>query len=936
MNTRGLCGLRSAWAAVVEPPCQDHGMVGDAGRGTLVGRRAEQQKLSGLVDRVRSGGSAVLVLRGEAGIGKTALLLDVRDRAADLRVIVLSGAESEMELAYAGVQQLCSPLLSSLDRLPDPQKNALQVALGLRDGAAPDRLLVSLAVLSLLADAGAERPTICLIDDAQWVDRASLQALAFAGRRLSADPVAMIFAARDLQADHELAALPQMHLGGLADADARALLSSMMPARLDDIVRDNILAEADGNPLALLELNRALPRAQLAGGYGLAAAKPLATRIEQTYGRRLRELPSQTRMLLLLAAAEPTGEPSWLWAAAARLGIGADAGVPAEQSGLASVDTRLRFRHPLVRSAIYRDAAPSERRQAHTALAEVISGPFAAEHRAWHHAHATDAPDEAVAVELVQSAERARRRGGSAAAAAFLAYAVELTPDPFRRAERALAAALSKLDAGDPEAAARLLEAVGGADDELLSARADLVRAKIAFATNRGSDAPPLLLAAAERLHDLDPALARETYLEALMAAAVVGRFSTAVSVAEAARNAPNVSGPPRAVDLLLDGTVVRLTDGYVAAAPLLERAIDAYLDDDKNGTADPRWHLIALRVLLDRFEEAAYNALSRRQLEILTATGELTALPNVLTTNSGACVNTGDFAQAAALIEQSRSISEATGTPPHRSVEAYLAAYRGHERVCVEMVQATIDEATERGEGAAIAQAHFSATILHTGLRQYDKAFAACSSALEYDDIALRGYILVEMVEAAIRSGHRSAAQAALDELTERAAASGSDSALGLAARSRALIDDRPTAEAEYEVAIANLQRSPVVVYCARTHLVYGEWLRRQNRRTDARQQLRIAHEMFTKMGADGFAERTRRELAAAGEPMQHERGGKSTVTLTTQESYIARLAGDGYSNSEIASHLFISPRTVEWHLSKIFAKLGVSSRRELRQHPR
>ncbi len=910
-------------------------MVGDVGRGTLVGRRAEQQKLSGLIDRVRGGGSAVLVLRGAAGIGKTALLRDVRGRAADLRVIALSGAESELELAYAGVQQLCAPLLGSLDRLPDPQKNALGVALGLRDAAAPDRLLVSLAVLSLLADAGAERPTICLIDDAQWVDRASLQALVFAGRRLSADPVAMIFAARDLQADQELAALPQLHLDGLADVDARALLSSMMPGHLDDIVRDNIVAEADGNPLALLELNRALPRAQLAGGYGLAAAKPLATRIEQTYGQRLRELPSQTRMLLLLAAAEPTGEPSWLWAAAARLGIGADAGVPAEQSGLVSVDSRLRFRHPLVRSAIYRDAVPSQRRQAHAALAEVISGRFADEHRAWHHAHAAEAPSEGVAVELVQSAERARRRGGSAAAAAFLAYAVELTPDPVRRAERALAAALAKLDAGDPEAAARLLEAVAGADDELLGVRADLVRAKIAFATNRGSDAPPLLLAAAERLRDLDPALARETYLEALMAAAIVGRFATAVAVAEAARNAPTLPGPPRAVDLLLDGTVVRLTEGYVAAAPLLKRAITAYLDDDKAGTADPRWHLIALRVLLERFDEATYNALSRRQLELLTAAGELTALPNVLTTNAGACVNTGDFEQAAALVEQSRSIAEATGTPPHRSVDAYLAAYRGQERLCEEIVQATVKEATERGEGSAIAQAYFAAAILHTGLRQYDKAFAACSSALEYDDIALRGYILVEMVEAAIRSGHRSPAEAALDELAERATASGSDSALGLVARSRALMEDGPTAEAEYEVALANLQRSPVVVYYARTHLVYGEWLRRQNRRTDARQQLRTAHELFLQMGADGFAERSRRELDAAGEPTPKQQGERSAVALTTQESYIARLAREGYTNSEIASHLFLSPRTVEWHLGRIFAKLGISSRRELRRMP-
>ncbi|BBZ31870.1 helix-turn-helix transcriptional regulator [Mycolicibacterium confluentis] len=911
-------------------------MVGDVGRGTLVGRRVEQQKLADLLERVRGGGSAVLVLRGEAGIGKTALLQDVRDHAADLRVITLSGTESEMELAYAGVQQLSAPLLSHIDRLPDPQKNALQVALGLRDGAAPDRLLVGLAVLSLLADAGAEQPTMCLIDDAQWVDRASLQALAFAGRRLAADPVMMVFAARGTQFDPELSALPEMHLTGLADADARALLSATLPVRLDESVRENILAEADGNPLALLELNRALPPARLAGGYGLASARPLAARIEHTYGQRLGELPPQTRTLLLIAAAEPTGEPTWLAAAAARLGIDADASVPAEQCGLVTVDTRLRFRHPLVRSAVYGSATPSERRQAHAALAEAIPEAGADEHRVWHRAHATNAPDEAVAIDLERSAERARRRGGSAAAAAFLAYAVELTPNPVRRAERALAAALSKLDAGDPAAAARLLEAVAGADDELLSARADLVRAKIAYATNRGSDAPPLLLAAAERLRELDPALARETYLEALMAAAIVGRFSAAVAVAESARNAPTVSGPPRAVDLLLDGTVARLTDGYVAAAPLLKRAIAAYLKDDEAGTADPRWHAIAQRVLLDRFDEDTYNALSRRQLELLTAAGELTLLPSVLMTNSGACVNSGDFARAAALLEQSRSISEATGTPPHRSIEAYLAAYRGQERLCGEMVQATIEEATERGEGSAIGVAHFSATILHTGLRQYDKAFAACSSALEYDDIALRGYILVEMVEAATRSGHRSAAEAALAELAERAAASGTDSALGLAARSRALIDDGPTAEADYEVAIANLQRSPVVVYHARTHLVYGEWLRRQNRRTDARKELRIAHEVFTEMGADGFAERTRRELQAAGEPLRTEPADRSTVTLTAQESYIARLAGDGYTNAEIAGHLFISPRTVEWHMSKIFAKLGVSSRRELRGQTR
>jgi DNA-binding CsgD family transcriptional regulator len=873
-----------------------------------------------------------LVLRGEAGIGKTALLNDVLSTAADLRTISLSGAESEIELAYAGVQQLCAPLLGHIDRLPEPQKNALRVALGLHEGPAPDRLLVGLAVLTLLGEAAGERPTICIVDDAQWVDRASLQALTFAARRLLADPMVMIFAARTPGAGHELAGLPELNVSGLADVDARALL----PGPMDETVRENILAEAGGNPLALLELNRALTPARLAGGYGLAAAKPLVTRIEQTYGQRLRELPPQTRMLLLLAAAEPTGEPAWLWAAAARLGVGADDGVPAEQSGMVTVNNRLRFRHPLVRSAIYRNATQSERRQAHAALAEVISGPVADEHRAWHRAHATRAPDEAVAADLVQSADRARRRGGSAAAAAFLAHAVELTPDPVRRAERALAAALSKLDAGDPEAAARLLTAVAGADDELLSARMDLLRAKIAFAAQRGRDAPPLLLAAAQRLHPVDAALARDAYLEALVAAMIVGRLhsndGSAAAIAAAARQAPPPSGPATAADLFLDGLVVRLTEGHAAAAPLLQRAITQYLKEDEAGIADPRSHDITLRVLLDLFDQDTYSSLNARQLELLRAAGELTVLPAALTTYAGVCVTAGDFTQAADLLEQSDAISTATGAPPHRSIQTYLAACRGQEQLGKDLAAATIQDATARGEGSEITVVLFALAILHNGLGQYDEAFAACTSALEYDDVGMYGHLLNEMVEAAARSGKTSIAEAAAAQVIERAEATGTATALGYSARAKALLSAGLAAEHEYRSAITELEKSPLKVMTARTHLIFGEWLRRENRRAEARNELRVAHEMFLQMGANGFAERTRRELQAAGEPLRKERSDKSTATLTTQESYIARLAGEGYTNSEIASHLFISPRTVEWHLSRIFAKLGVASRRELR----
>jgi DNA-binding CsgD family transcriptional regulator len=909
--------------------------------GALVGRQEEQQQLANLCERVRAGESAVLVVHGDPGIGKSALLADALTKADGFRAIRITGAESEMELAYAGVQQLSRPLLGLADRLPDPQRNALRVALGLDEGAAPDRLLVSLAVLTLLGEAGAERPTVVVVDDAHWLDRSSLQALTFAARRLLADPVAMLFATRSRSAPAELTGLPAMDLRKLAHAAASALLSEVMPGQLDQTVRDNILAEADGNPLALLELRSALAPADLAGGYGLAAATPVVARIEREYTQRLRELPSATGTLLLIAAAEPTGEPTWLWAAAARLSVDADAAQPAERSGLITVDSRLRFRHPLVRSAIYRSASPPERRRAHAALAAVISGTATDERRAWHRAHSASAPDEAVAAELVHSAEQARRRGGAAAAAAFLASAVDLTPDPVHRAERALVAALAKLDAGDPEAATRVLASATGAGGELLSARVDLLRAKIAFAAHRGRDAPPLLLAAAERLRPLDPTLARDTYLDALVAAMIVGRLaahdgSSAAAIAAAARHALPAGAASTAADLFLKGLVLRLTEGHAAAAPVLRQGIAQYLTEDEAGTADPRSHDITLRVLLDLFDQDTYSSLNARQVELLRAAGELTVLPAALTTYAGVCVTSGRFARAAELLEQSDAISAATGAPPHRSIHTYLAACRGQDELGRQLARTTIEDATTRGEGSEITVVLFSLAILHNGLGRYDEALEVCSAALEYDDVGMYGHVLTEMVEAAVRCGDSSLAHTAAARVIERTDATGTATALGYAARARALTGDGSAAEVEYRTAIRELNRSPLDVMAARTHLVFGEWLRRSNRRADARNELRVAYERFRRMGADGFADRARRELVAAGEPFPEKRSGATPVTLTKQESYIARLAGDGYSNTEIASHLFISPRTVEWHLSKVFAKLGVTSRRELRRAAR
>jgi DNA-binding CsgD family transcriptional regulator/tetratricopeptide (TPR) repeat protein len=905
----------------------------------LLGRQPQQVELAQLLNGAREGRSGVLVIRGEPGIGKTELLEDFLARATGLRIAHVSGAESEMELAYAGLHQLCAPLLKRVDRLPDPQRKALQVALGLSEGDPPDRFLVGLAVLTLMGEAAAERPLICVVDDAQWVDRASLQALAFVARRQLADPVVVVFAMRESALDEDLAGLPQLALRGLEDREAHSLLAATIPGRLDEHVQANILAEAHGNPLALLELHRVLSPAELAGGFGLAQSKPLLQRIERDFVERLRGLPTPTRTLLLIVASEPAGDAAWSWAAANRLDIGVEAAAPAEATGLVTVGNRIRFRHPLVRSAIYHNASLSERRQAHRALAEVIDGPgpTAAEHRAWHSAHAAERPDEQVARDLECSGNRARARGGVAAAAAFLTHATALTPDPTRRAERALSAAQAKLDAGAPGAASELLTiARDVAEDELTCARIDLLRAKVALAANRGSDAPPLLLAAAERLTELDPLLARETHFEAMTAAIYAGRLAGAagsgvLEAAHAARKAPPAPNPPRAIDLLLDGLAVRFTDGYTAAAPLCTHALREFRREDAEGKADLRWYQVAGRVALDLFDHETFDLLAVRQLELLKTAGFLPWLPLALDYRAAACVMNGDFEEAGVLLDQADVVAGAIGVAAPHYVQPYLAAHRGQEQLNREVAQAAKDSATERGEGRAITMAHYATAILYNGLGQYQAALASAKSALEHDDIGAHSHVLVEMVEAGARCGDLEAATDAMRTLVDRAEASKAPAALGVAARSRALLADGTDAEREYGTALGHLEHSGMVVYLARTHLVYGEWLRRMNRLLDARGQLHQAHEMFTRMGAEGFAERTRRELLGTGEAVR-KAPGAVTAVLTTQESYISRLARAGHTNSEIAAQLFISPRTVEWHLSKIFSKLGISSRRELR----
>jgi DNA-binding CsgD family transcriptional regulator/tetratricopeptide (TPR) repeat protein len=870
----------------------------------------------------------VLVLRGEAGIGKTALLEHAVRTPSGCRIARVTGVESEAELSFAGLHRLCGPeMLHRLDHLPGPQRDALSSAFGLTTGTAPDRFLVGLAVLSLLADVAEEQPLLCVVEDAQWLDQASAQVLAIAARRLHAESVVMLFAIREPCAAREFEGLPELRVQGLADRDARELLASVTPGGLDARVCDRIVAETRGNPLALLELPRGLEPAELAAGFGLPGTLPVPHRIEKSFTRRVEQLPAATRLLLLAAAVEPTGEAQLLWQAAARLGIGVDAAAPAEADGLVELGARIAFRHPLVRSAVYGAASPEERRTVHGALADVIDPGIDPERRAWHRAHAALGPDEAVADELERAAHRAQSRGSLLAAATLLERAVALTPDPVRQAERVLTAARAHLDAGSIAAASGLLDAADvGRLGELGRARHERMRARIAFVTGRGRDAPPLFLRAARRLEPVDVRLARETYLEALDAAMFAGSLGSGrgvLDVAEAARAAPPAPEPPQASDLLLDGLAALHTEGYAAGVPTLKRAVGAFLDGN-----DLRWLQPAARTARELWDHEAWLTLARRAVQFARDTGALTLLPLALTQLAGATVMSGDLAAAAALIEEARSITTATGIPPNSSAEVYLAAWCGLEPDHARLAEQMLEDAEARDQGWGITVIEYSTAILHNGLGNHGAALAAAQRACVGGETF--GSAMLELVEAAARSGRPELARTDLERLSELARSSGTELALGLRACALALVAEGRDAEDLFREALDRLSRTRARPHLARAHLLYGEWLRAERRRLDAREQLRTAHEMFVSMGVKGFADRAARELLATGErapkPRVESGGG-----LTAQQTQIARFAYEGFSNPEIGARLFLSPRTVEYHLGKVFTKLGIGSRLEL-----
>jgi DNA-binding CsgD family transcriptional regulator/tetratricopeptide (TPR) repeat protein len=890
--------------------------------------------VDGLLEDARARQSGVLVLRGDAGIGKTALLEHAIGSSSDMRVLRAVGVEAEMELPFAALHQLCLPLLDRLDGLPGPQRDALATTFGLSAGVVPDRFFVGLAVLGLLSDAAEVRPLLCVIDDAQWLDGASAQALGFVARRMLAESVAMVFAARE--PSDPLAGLPELVLEGLEDADARAILATVIPGRLDDRVVDELLAETRGNPLALLELPRGLTAAQLAGGFALPGALSLSGRIEESFLMRLEALSAETQRLLLVAAADPTGDPALLWRAAERLGITGPALDPAELTALIEIDSRVRFRHPLVRSAVYRAANPNERRQVHRALAQATDARVDPDRHAWHLAEAAAGADEDVAAELERAADRAQARGGLAAAAAFLERAAALTSKPSRRVERALAAAQTKYGAGALNDALALLgTAEPGAVDDAQRARVHLLRAQIAFAAQRGGDAPRLLLGAARELEAVDPDRARTTYLEAVEAALFADRLARGADVVEvsnAALAGPAARRPPRPTDLLLQGMATLPIDGHAAAVPILKAALSAFREEAALPPEESRWLSLACRAAWDIWDEESWRLLITRELQRARDAGALTAMPLLLTSLSYLHVLCGELPTAESLLDEIRAITAATGIPAHLYVEIWVAALRGREPELSALLEDFTTDAKVRGEGFALGFAGQASAVLYNGLGRYEEAFAAVREAVDvapYSQLSTPSAV-AELVEAAARAGGRRIAERALERLTLSTRPSGSDWALGVEARSRALLSDGDAAERLYQEAIERLRRTPVRVQLARSHLLYGEWLRRERRRLDARDQLRTAFEMFTAMGVEAFAGRTERELLATGEHVR-KRSVETREELTPQEAQIARLARDGLSNAEIGARLFISQHTVAYHLRKVFSKLDITSRSHL-----
>ena len=905
-------------------------------RRQLVGRKREQEILDRLTAAALGGRGGALVLHGEPGIGKSALLEYSVEAGKAFRIVRTGGVEGEMELPYAALFQLCSSSFDLIPQLPDDQRNALSVAFGLSAGVAPDPLLVGLAVLGLFSKAAEKQPLLCMVDDAQWLDRESGRALGFVARRLLADRIALIFAARDVEGI--LDGLPELQVAALGDRDSRAILRSVMPARLDEGVLGRIIAETHGNPLALFELPRGLTPAQLAGGFGLPTAQqPLSDRIQENFARRFAQVPRDARRFALVASADPLGDPALVLRAAQMLGISEDSAHQPELVGVLSFGTEVSFAHPLFRSAVYRAFGSDEQAEVHRALADATDPDIDPDRRAWHRAQATRLPDEEVAIDLERSASRAQARGGFAAAAAFLERSAVLTVNPTQRTRRALLAADAKRQLGAFDPSLRLAAmAERGPLEESQRAELDLLRARISFANGRGRESPPLFLKAAGRLAPIDARRASDAYLDALTAAMFAGRLTngtTTVEVAHAALKAPRPA-PLRGSDLLLAGLARTITDGSAAGTPILKKAVAAFRDEAVVPGEHLPWLWLAGRAAAFIWDYDAWDAFTARQVQIIRDEGALTGLPLTLSTRVGVHLFAGELATAASLLDELEAVVEVTENRAVPNGPLAVAAFRGHGDQLRTLIEASVKDIVDRGEGMALSMARWATAVLCNATGRYGEAFSAATDALENpNELWFSPWATVELIEAASRTKNRSAAKPALDRLAQGTDASGTEWALAVQARCRALLSDGKAAEDLYREAIDRLKPTPLRFEIARAHLLYGEWLRRERRQRDSREPLRAALELFSEFGMEGFAGRAEAELRATGEKAR-KRTNEARYELTPQEERISVLAAHGSTNREIAAQLYISLATVQYHLSKVYSKYGVKGRAQLARH--
>ena len=913
----------------------------------LPGRTAECRVLDDLLTTVRAGGSEVRVLLGEAGIGKSSLLQYLRASASGFLILGGTGIESDMELPFAGLQQVCAPLLDMRQTLPAPQRAALEGAFGLSDSVpAPDRFLVGLAVVGLLAAASAEQPLLLIIDDVQWLDTVSAQTLFFVARRLLAERVCLVLALRT--PINGTSGLPAMAVGGLDDEDARELLDTHFPGRLDPAVRDRIVAEARGNPLALLAITKDLSAVELAGGYQRPDKRPVVAEIEDRYQATVRSLPLAARRVLLLAASEPVGDPVLLRRAMQHLDLPASAATVAEDAGLITIDTRVQFQHPLARSIVYRSAAVDERRTMHAALAECTDPDADPDRRAWHRALAADTVDAQVADELEASARRARLRGGTAAAAAFLTRAVELTPDPATRGARALAAAETHREVASFEAAHQLLATAELCPlSELQRARLAQLRTRLAFVSARTKGDAEALVAAvdgfsavAAQLENLDTDMAAEAYLEAMSAAMYLGRRGgpKAEQIATAARRAFAGVPPTRPLDEVTHALADRLALGAEASMPAVMRAVETLKRAGRDEVAGQsnQWFWLGFPIvheslIHEAWDDQGWHAIASSAMSLATERGALALLPSALLARAGAHMERGELESARASVAEANDTAIATGYTPLKYHRLVLSAWRGDDAEATRLINSALKDSAARGEGRIAGLAYLGTAILHNGTGRYPEALEAALHAFDYEDLGFFGELLIELIEAAVRADAPGSAADAMQRLEARTLACGSPRALGSLARSRALLAAETDAEQFFREALDQFGRTRQAIHIARTQLLYGEWLRRHRAAKQAREQLRAAHVSLQQMGAAGFAERARRELQAAGAKTRKQPTAAGDA-LTAQEHQIAQLAGRGLTNQEIAGQLFISAHTVEYHLRKVFAKLNIRSRRELR----